>query len=198
MEYAKSFADFMKREDDVAKTPIGRLRRKYLNMNPDVVFNKVGDIYCINGFLDSTESRAWSKFVMQTALELTDGTYDLRLHALDDISGGGHILLAEWFYYMAYTGCAYKTDLKLTRFQKEFRVKVLSKLSDKLGDFIMSLLEKEALCSYLLLRNSYMKYKDMFAPNKLLALKVINRFAKAHDIRFEDAESVLRGYTYCI
>lgn len=196
-DYAKSFADFIKREEDEKKTPIGRLRLKYIDLNPDLIFNWVNDIKCING-LDSYESMEWSKYIMKASLDLTDSIYDPILHRLDDLNGGSHILLAEWFYITAYNGYAYRHPEKLTTWQKEFRIRVLTKLTRNLKGFPMGIKEKESLCSYLLLRNSFMKYKDMFVPDKLLALKVINRFAREHEIRFEDAESVLRGYTYCI
>lgn len=146
--------------------------------------------------MDSCESRKWSNYVVKASLTLTDSIYVDELHNLEDLNNGDHIILAEWFYQFAYNGLAYKRNARLTRFQNEFRFRILNKLTKKLGNFQMSLAEKEALCSYLLLRNSYMKYKDMFVPDRLLALKAINRFAKAHDIRYEDSEIVLRGYTY--
>jgi hypothetical protein len=193
--YSKSFAEYIKREDAEENTPIGQLRLRFLELYPEYVFNRVSGIKCING-LDSCESRKWSAYVVKASLTLTDSIYVDELHNLKDLNNGDHILLAEWFYHFAYNGLAYKRNARLTRFQNEFRFRVLNKLTKKLGNFQMSLAEKEALCSYLLLRNSYMKYKDMFVPDRLLALKAINRFAKAHDIRYEDSEIVLRSYTY--
>jgi hypothetical protein len=195
--YSKSFAEYIKKEDEEMKTPIGQLRSRFLELYPEYVFNRVSDIKCING-LDSCESKQWSKYVVKAALDLTDSIYVNELHNLEGLNNGEHILLAEWFYTFAYNGLAYKPNSRLTRFQNMFRFRVLNKLTRKLGNFEMNLAEKEALCSYLLLRNSYMKYKDMFVPDRLLALKVINRFARENEIRYEDAELVLRGYTYCI
>jgi len=193
----ESFSKYIKREDALEKTPIGLLRKEYMKLNPDIVFNWVDSIKCIDG-LDTDESKKWSKFVIKSALELSNGIYNPMLHSLEDLNGGGHIVLAEWYYEAAYNGCLYKHPASMTRFEKEFRTRVLTKLANSIGDFSMSVLEMEAVSAFFLLRNNYMKYKNMFAYDKLLALKVINRFAKAHDIRFEDAESVLRGYTYCI
>jgi hypothetical protein len=195
--YSKSFAEYIEREDAEEKTPIGQLRLRFLQQNPDYVFNRINDIKCVNG-LDSYESRKWSRYISQAALDLTNSLYVENLHNLNGLNNGDHILLAEWLYDFAYNGLAYKDNVKLTRFQNEFRFRVLNKLTNRLGNFKMSLAEKEALCSFLLLRNSYLKYKDMFIPDKLLALKVINRFARENEIRYEDAEVVLRGYTYCI
>jgi hypothetical protein len=195
--YSKSFAEYIEKEDAEEKTPIGQLRLRFLELYPEYVFNRVSGIKCING-LDSCESRKWSGFVVKASLALTDSIYVRELHNLDDLCNGEHILLAEWLYEFAYNGLAYKHNTRLTRFQNTFRFRVLNKLTKSIGNFEMSLAEKEALCSYLLLRNSYMKYKDMFVPDKLLALKVINRFARENEIRYEDAEVVLRGYTYLI
>jgi hypothetical protein len=194
---AKSFAEFIKREDEEAKTPIGKLRQQYLELYPDLIFNRVNDIKCING-LDSYESRQWSKYIIIASLQLTNSIYSEELHNLDNLINGDHIILAEWFYKFAYSGLAFKQIGKLSRFQRDFRLRVLTKLTQKLGNFVTTLEEKEALCSYLLLPNNYNKYKDMFAPNKLQAFKLINRFAHEHKIRYEDAETVLRTYTYCM
>ena len=85
----------------------------------------------------------------------------------------------------------------LSRFECEHRERILKKLERLIGAFPISEDEKEAICAYFLIRRSD-KFKHMFIANKLLALKVINRYAAFNEIRFEDSEAVLRQYTYLV
>ena len=193
-----SFFEYLKKDDADEKTPLGALRKRFMELNPDVVFNWIDGVKCIDS-LDSDDSIAWSKFLMKESAALQFVPCYGLVQMIKGLDNGDHIRLAEWFYNNACQGNVKISPVApLTNFQRDFRQRVLTKLSGKTLDFQMSLVEKEALCSYLLLRNNFMKYKNLFLPDKLLALKVINRFAKAHDIRYEDAESVLREYTYSI
>jgi hypothetical protein len=184
-----SFNEYIKKVDDDEKTPIGVMRTKYIELNPDIVFNWIDGIKCIDS-LDSADSWAWSRFLLREAYALIYKPYGGSFDNLAGLENGGHILIAEWFYN-AYYGNRLPSK-KPSKFRTEYRVQILSKLGRHVPGFTIE--EKEALCSYLLLKNNYMKYKDMFKPNKLLALQIINRFALENTVRFEDAESVLRGY----
>jgi hypothetical protein len=183
-----SFNEYIKKLDIDEKTPVGIMRLKYIELNPDAVFNPVNGIKCI-GSLDSEESLAWSRFLMREAYGYILKPYSGFFHKLKGIEEGGHIVIAEWVFNTYHAASLKKKGS--SKFKEEYRLQVLSKLG-----LNFTLVEKEALCSYLLLRNNYMKYRDMFKPNKLLALQLINRFAKENSIRFEDAEAVLRGYIH--
>jgi len=179
----QSFNEFIKQLDADEQTPVGQLRLKYNELYPDVVFNWVNGIKCI-GSLDSVESWMWSRFLLREAYAYMYKPYG-SYNSTVDLTNGGHIVVGEWFYNSYY----YLGQKK--RGKEDNKLRIFKNLGAG-----FTLVEKEALASYFLLRNNYMKYKDMFKPNKLLALQAINRFARDNAIRFEDSEVVLRGYIY--
>jgi hypothetical protein len=204
-EMANSFAEFIKKEDDYEKTPSGRLLIKYMELNPELRFHWVSNVKCVLT-PDSRESILWSEYLLKEGNKLQGagfseniGYNSLKLSDVD-LQNGVHLNIANWYYNDCVANCLQRrsTALRnLTRFECEHREKILKKLERLIGSFSISEDEKEAICAYFLIRRSD-KFKHMFIANKLLALKVINRYAAFNEIRFEDSEAVLRQYTYLV
>ena len=204
-EFIKSFGEFIKKDDDYEKTPAGRLLHKYVEANPELVFYWIGNIKCV-GSLNSKESMAWSEYLLNEGNKLQGGGFSnvtgynsLRLTD-EELKRGQHLVIANWFYNNCYDTRVERRSLalrNLSRFESEHRERIIKKLERLIGSFPISEDEKDAICAYFMIRRSD-KFKHMFIANKLLALKVINRYAAYNEIRFEDAEAVLRQYTYLV
>jgi hypothetical protein len=204
-DFAKSFGEFIKKEDEYEKTPAGVLLKTYMEANPELNFFWIGNIKCV-GRLDSKESIDWSEYLLKEGHRLqgsvfTDelGPNSLKLTE-EELRRGQHLVIANWYYNNCYSNKKEQRCValrNLSRFECEHRERILKKLERLIGVFPLTEDEKEAICAYFLIRRSD-KFKHMFIANKLLALKVINRYAAFNEIRFEDSEAVLRQYTYLV
>lgn len=204
-EIAKSFSTYIKKEDDYEKTPAGQLLTKYMEANPELRFHWVSNIKCVQA-PDSHESILWSEYLLKEANKLQGGGFsdNLGYNSLKltdaELKNGIHLNIANWYYNDCVVNCTQRRSAalrNLSRFECEHRERILKKLERLIGAFPISEDEKEAICAYFLIRRSD-KFKHMFIANKLLALKVINRYAAFNEIRFEDSEAVLRQYTYLV
>jgi hypothetical protein len=153
---------------------------------------------------DSDESLDWAKYLLKEGGKLYDADLpDLKCDksmalSADDIKNGHHLIIANWYYNMCHKNALARKDVSLrnlTRFESEHRERILNKLTRCSGAFNMNEDEKEALCAYFFIRR-FDKFKNMFIANKLLALQVLNRYASEKHIRFEDAEALMREYSY--
>jgi hypothetical protein len=204
-DYAKSFGEFIKKEDDYDKTPAGQLLKQYEDANPELIFFWVRNVKCV-GRLDSKESIDWSEYLLNEGHKLQGAFFNgplepnsLRL-SVDELRSGQHLIIANWYYNNCYANKKERRCValrNLSRFESEHRERILKKLERLIGNFQLTEDEKEAICAYFLIRQSN-RFKNMFIADKLLALKVINRYAAFNAIRFKDAEAVLRQYTYLV
>jgi hypothetical protein len=204
-EIINSFTEFIKKEDEYEKTPAGCLLTKYIEERPELRFHWVSNVKCVQA-PDSHESIAWSEYLLKEANKLQGTSFSdvlgynsLKLSDLD-LKNGVHLNIANWYYNDCVAICLQRRSAalrNLSRFECEHRERILKKLERLIGAFPISEDEKEAICAYFLIRRSD-KFKHMFIANKLLALKVINRYAAFNTIRFEDSEAVLRQYTYLV
>ena len=204
-DYVKSFGEFIKKEDEYERSPAGQLLKKYMEANPDLPFFWNSNINCV-GSLDSKESIDWSEYLLKEGhrLQGSDFLGPLGPNSLglteEELRKGQHLVIANWYYNNCFNNKKERRCValrNLTRFECEHRERILKKLERLIGVFSITEDEKEAICAYFLIRRSD-KFKHMFIANKLLALKVINRYAAFNEIRFEDAEAVLRQYTYLV
>lgn len=201
-EIVNSFVEFIKKEDEYEKTHAGRLLKKYTDERPELRFVWVDNIKCVKR-PDSNESIAWSEYLLNEGNKI-QGTWvsdNIGYNSLKltdaELKTGLHLIIANWYYNNSFEQRRCVALRNLSRFECEHRVRILKKLERLIGSFPITEYEKEAICAYFMIRRSD-KFKNMFIANKLLALKVINRYASLHEIRFEDAESVLRQYTYLV
>lgn len=196
-----SFSEFIRKEDAYDQTPAGELLKRYLEVHPDLKFIWQNNIKCVDT-MTSDASMAWATYLLNEGNKVQGAAGFTDVAALNlgvgEIADGQHLIIANWYY----NNCVYANRVKqsvairnLTRFESEHRERILTKLGKGLGQFVISYAERDAICSYCLIRRSD-KFQKMFIPNKLLALQVINRFANFAAVRFEDAETILRGYTY--
>ena len=200
---AKSFSLYIQKEDAYDLTPAGALLKQYLELFPDLKFIWINNIKCVES-LDSAESIAWAEYLVNQANKIQHIPGIASLGSLNlnemDITSGHHLVIANWYY----NNCLYLKKASrsvplrsLTNFETLFRERVLQKLNGHVGNFFLDEDECDAICSFFFVRRND-KFQKIFIPNKVLALRAIKRFATINEIRFEDAENLLRSYTYII
>lgn len=204
-EIVNSFTEFIKKEEEYEKTPAGRLLTKYTDERPELRFVWIDNIKCVKT-PDSHESIIWSEYLLNEGNKI-QGTWfsdNIGYNSLkltdSELKNGLHLIIANWYYNNSVLQCSQRRCValrNLSRFECEHRERILKKLERLIGSFPITEDEKEAICAYFMIRRAD-KFKNMFIANKLLALKVINRYAAYNTIRFEDSEAVLRQYTYLV
>lgn len=200
---AISFCEHIKNEDMYDKSPAGLILKKYSESKPELEFKWNNNIKYVETF-DSAESVALATYLFNMGTKLNGSNLldlkydDLSAFSPNEIKNGHHLIVANWYYNMCYKNLYGHRNVSLrnlTRFESEHRERILNKLMRCTSGFNMDDDEKDAICAYFLIRRSD-KFKNMFIANKLLALQVLNRYASENYIRFEDAETVIREYTY--
>lgn len=200
---AKSFSNYIQKEDAYDQTPAGVLIKQYLELFPDLKFTWINNIKCVAS-PDSAESIAWAEHLVNQANKLQNISGIVSVGSLNlnemDIASGHHLVIANWYYNNSFylKNLSRSVSLRsLTHFETRYRERVLKKLDEHIGNFTLTEDECDAICSFFLVRRNN-KFQKVFIPNKVLAFRVINRFATLNELRFEDAENLLRSYTYVI